>query len=101
LPLVLVGTYRKLRELGQRAVEYDIGRLGHQARAQTAGRIVDPERAITAIPAIAAGDGRRVVGRGDDGHTVAPALAVEKGTATRHLFDRQTICRHELHRSPR
>src|SRR5207248_7380503 len=58
LPLVLVSTYRKLREVGHRAVEYDIGRLGHQDRVQTAGRIVDPERAITAIPAIAAGDGR-------------------------------------------
>src|SRR5437899_11199120 len=71
LPLVLVRTYRKLRELGHRTVEYDIGGLRHRDRDQTPGRIADPERAIAAIPTVPAWNRRHVVGRRDDRHTVA------------------------------
>ena len=68
------------------------------------GRIVAPDRAEPAVPAVLADRRGRVVAPGDDADAEAPAAGVEvvgEEAAHRLLRRRQVVDRHRLHRRPR
>src|SRR5439155_26831781 len=72
-------------------VEEEVGGLGHGDADEVAVRIVEPDGAVTAVPAVPAGDGRQLVRFGGDRHAVPPALGFQQHARGGDLLRGQVV----------